>query len=443
LASIIQLPKIDYLMSIAEEMWRERKEPEWMLKIRKRGVEAFYSLPMPGFGPRIDVDFVNMEYYVPTPTVQSYDELPSDVKAELDALGIPEEEKKVLAGLSVQVDSSVIYKQMLEEIRALGVIVESMDDAVRNHSSLLEKYFHKLVDPAEHKFSALHAAFWSGGTFIYVPEGIEIPFPISTFFMMRARSLGQFEHTIIVAEPGAKLHYIEGCSAPVYSKQSVHAGVVEIYAMKESYVKFTTIQNWAGHIYNLPTKRAIAQEGARVDWTEAMLGSKATMVYPTTILAGKGAQTRNISLSFADKDHYLDVGAGAIHDAPHTRSSIISKSVAKDRGTANFRGRIKVTSRGFNAVGHMKCDTLILSKEAKSETIPRLLSEIDDVDLSHEAFVGRVSEEKLFYLMSRGLSREEALGMIVNGFFEPVLSDIPFEYSNELRKLVEMSIKGM
>lgn len=413
-----------------------------MLDLRREGLEWFFRLPLPNFGPKLEIDFDQLSFNAGQAPVENLEDLPARLKQLLDAMGIPELEQKALAGLSLQVDSSVVYKSFLNEMNKQGVIVERMDEAVRKYD-WLKDYFGQLVRGHEHKFAALHNAFWSGGTLVRVPAGVKVKIPIHTFFIMQTPSTGQMEHTIIIAEPGSYVHYMEGCTAPVFSRASLHVGGVEVYVMEEAHVRFTSVQNWTDNIYNLPTKRAVVDRGGIMEWVSGTLGSRATMLYPTTILRGEGARAEILSVSFADQEKVLDTGANAIHVAPNTSSRIISKSVVKDRGVANFRGKVKATSAAKGARGFVRCDTLHLSRESKSETYPVLVAENDDVELSHEAAVGRVSEEKLFYIMSRGFSEEEATAILVNGFLSPVLKELPDEFAREFSKVLELSIKGM
>ncbi|HID09531.1 TPA: Fe-S cluster assembly protein SufB, partial [Candidatus Micrarchaeota archaeon] len=348
-------------------------------------------------------------------------------------------ERRALAGLGAQVDSEVVYRSILEEVRAQGVIFEPMEEAVRNHPELVRAHFMKVIPPEDNKFAALHGAVWSGGTFVWVPEGVEVAIPLQAYFRMQTQGVGQFEHTLIVAEPGSSVHYIEGCSAPRYSKAALHSGMVEIVAKEGAHVRFTTIQNWSRNVYNLNNKRAVAHAGATVDWVSGSLGSKVTMLYPSTILAGKGAKTENLSFSFSRDGQWLDLGAKAIHLAPDTSSRLVSRSVVQGKAKAVFRGKLFVAPEAKGAKGHVECSTLLLSPEARNETIPVLDVRNNDVEVGHEATVGRVSREQLFYLMSRGLDESHALSLIVNGFVSPILKEIPFEYAVELKRLVEMS----
>ena len=429
---------------VVEEISREKGEPDWMLRLRLKALRAFQELPMPRFGPDLsEVDLDEVAYYARTvEPVASWDELPVEIRKTFDALGLPEAEKEALAGLGAQVDSEVVYRSILEEVRAQGVIFEPMEEAVRKHGDLVKEYFMRAIPPEDNKFAALHGAVWSGGTFVWVPEGVEVKIPLQGYFRMQALGVGQFEHTLIIAEPGSSVHYIEGCSAPRYTKAALHAGMVEVFAKENAHVRFTTIQNWSRNVYNLNNKRALAYAGATVDWVSGSLGSKVTMLYPTTVLLGPGAKTENLGFTFARDGQHLDVGARALHLAPNTSSRLVSRSVVQGDAKATFRGKVYVAKEARGAKGHVECSTLLLSPEARTETIPTLNAENDEVELGHEATVGRISQEHLFYLMSRGLTEQEAMSLIVNGFVSPILKEIPLEYSVELKRLLEMSFEG-
>ena len=426
---------------LIEEISREKGEPRWMLEHRLRALEIFRKLPMPRFGPDLsEVDFSDISYYLRTvEPVGSWEELPEEIRRTLEELGLPEAERKALAGLGAQVDSEVVYRSILAEVRAQGVIFEPMEEALKNHPDLVREHFMKVIPPEDNKFAALHGAVWSGGTFVWVPEGVEVAIPLQAYFRMQTQGVGQFEHTLIVAEAGSSVHYIEGCSAPRYTKAALHSGMVEIVAKEGAHVRFTTIQNWSRNVYNLNNKRAVAYAGATVDWVSGSLGSKVTMLYPSTILAGRGAKTENLSFSFARNGQWLDLGAKAIHLAPDTSSRLVSRSVVQGRAKNVFRGKLYVAPEAKGAKGHVECSTLLLSPEAETETIPTLDVRNHEVEVGHEATVGRVSRDQLFYLMSRGLDEAEALSLIINGFVSPILKEIPFEYAVELKRLLEMS----
>ncbi len=425
-----------------EELSWEKNEPAWMCAHRLRCLEIFEKLPMPKFGPDLsELDLGDLTYYArPVEPVRRWEDLPEEIRRTFQALGLPEAEQKVLAGLGAQVDSEEVYRSLLANLRAKGVIFTSMEQAVREFP-WVQEYFMKIIPPEDNKFAALHGAVWSGGTFVWIPEGVEVEIPLQAYYRMQTEGVGQFEHTLIIAEAGSSVHYIEGCSAPRYSQMSLHSGMVEIYAKEEARVRFTTIQNWAKNVYNLNNKRAWAYAGARVDWVSGSLGSRVTMLYPTTVLLGKGASTENLSFTFAQEGMWLDTGARAIHRAPETTSRLVSRSVVQGRAKSVFRGTVHVAPEARGAKAHVECSTLLLSPEARTETIPVLNAENDEVELGHEATVGRVSQEHLFYLMSRGLDESQALSLIVNGFVSPILKEIPLEYAVELRRLLEMSFE--
>ena len=429
---------------IVEAISREKGEPDWMLRLRLRALEIFQRLPMPKFGPDLsEIDLADISYYLRSvEPVTSWDELPEEIKRTFDALGLPEAEKEALAGLGAQVDSEVVYRSLLEEVRAQGVIFLPMEKAVQEHPELVREHFMRVIPPADNLFAALHGAVWSGGTFVWVPEGVKVEIPLQAYFRMQTQGVGQFEHTLIVAEPGSSVHYIEGCSAPRYTKAALHSGMVEIVAKEGAHIRFTTIQNWSRNVYNLNNKRAVAYAEARVDWVSGSLGSKVTMLYPTTVLAGPGASTENLGFTFAREGQYLDVGARALHLAPNTSSRLVSRSVIQGDAKATFRGKVYVSKDARGAKGHVECSTLLLSPEARTETVPVLDAENDEVELAHEATVGRISKDHLFYLMSRGLTEQEAMSLIVNGFVSPILREIPLEYALELKRLLEMSFEG-
>ena len=429
---------------VVEEISREKGEPDWMLRLRLRALEIFQRLPMPKFGPDLsEVDLADISYYLRSvEPVASWDELPEEIRKTFDALGLPEAEKEALAGLGAQVDSEVVYRSILKDVRTQGVLFLPMEEAVREHPDLVREHFMRVIPPADNLFAALHGAVWSGGTFVWVPEGVKVEIPLQAYFRMQTQGVGQFEHTLIVAEPGSSVHYIEGCSAPRYTKVVLHSGMVEIVAKEGAHVRFTTIQNWSRNVYNLNNKRAVAHAGARVDWVSGSLGSKVTMLYPTTVLAGPGASTENLGFTFARDGQHLDVGARALHLAPNTSSRLVSRSVIQGDAKAVFRGKVYVAKNARGAKGHVECSTLLLSPQAKTETIPVLDAENDEVELAHEATVGRISKDHLFYLMSRGLTEQEALSLIVNGFVSPILKEIPLEYALELKRLLEISFEG-
>ncbi len=425
-----------------EALSSEKGEPRWMRDHRLHCLAVFEKTPLPRFGPDLSaLDLSDLAYYArPVEPVRSWDDLPEEIRRTFLALRLPEAEQKALAGLGAQVDSEVVYRSLLAEVRAQGVIFASMDQAVKDHP-WIQDYFMKTIPPEDNKFAALHGAVWSGGTFIWVPPGVEVAVPLQAYYRMQTEAVGQFEHTLIVAEPGSSLHYIEGCSAPRFARSALHSGMVEIVAKEGSKVRFTTVQNWSKNVYNLNNKRALAYAHAAVDWVSGSLGSKVTMLYPTTVLLGPGARTENLSFTFSQDGMWLDTGARAVHRAPGTTSRLISRSVVQGTGRSVFRGTVHVHPEAKGAKAHVECSTLLLTPEARTETIPILRAETDDVELGHEATVGKVSQDQLFYLMSRGLSEAQAMSLIVNGFVSPILKEIPLEYAVELRGILEMSFE--
>ena len=422
-----------------KEFSKERGEPIWMRRLRVKALRKFYELEEP---EGIKVNYEELEYYTPHQKVGSLEEVPKEVRKVFDKLGLPEFERKMLAGISLQTDSTVIYEDALRKFEEKGVIVEDMDVAIKKYG-WLKDYFMKLIPYDLHKFAALHTALWSGGVLVRVPKGVKVDLPIQAFILINRGKISQFEHNIIIAEEGSKVHFIEGCSAPVFSKVSIHSGMEEVYVGKNANVQITTLQNWTRNVKNYPTKRYLVEERGRLRLLLAMLGSKHTVLYPTTILKGKNASVECLGISFVDGKRAVETGASVVHLGKGTRSKLVSRSVVKDEGISKFKGKIKVVKGAKDSVGFMKCDSLLLSKKAKSETIPQLYTEEESVELNHEARTGRIGEEELFYLRSRGFEEDEAISLLVNGFFEPIMRNIPFEYAIEIRKLIELSIKGL
>lgn len=430
---------------IVEEISKIKKEPKWMLDFRLKAFDFFQKRPVPTWGADLSgLNFDEIVYYI-KPTKQqakSWEDLPEGIRRTFEKLGIPEAERKFLAGVGSQYDSEVVYHKLKEDLEKQGVIFADMDTGVREYPEIVQKYFGTIVPPNDNKFAALNSAVWSGGSFVYVPEGVEIKIPLQAYFRINSENMGQFERTLIIAEPHSKVHYIEGCTAATYQADALHAAVVEIIALPGSHVRYTTLQNWSTNVYNLVTKRARAYENAFVEWLDANLGSKVTMKYPSVFLAGRGARAEVLSIAFAGKGQTLDAGAKAIHLAPDTSSTIVNKSVSKDGGKTNFRGFVKIFPGAENSKSHTKCDALILDEKSNSETIPQL--DIDDnrVNVGHEATVGKVGEEQLFYLMSRGLTEDEAIAMIINGFFETFVKELPLEYAVEFNRLIQLEMTG-
>jgi Fe-S cluster assembly protein SufB len=421
-------------------------EPEWMLKFRLKALRHFESRPMPSWGADLSgIDFNNIYYYVKPMEEQgqrSWDDVPQSIRETFDKLGIPEAERKFLAGVSAQYDSEVVYHSIREDLDKLGVVFGDCDSGLRDHPEIFRKYFGTVIPPNDNKFAALNSAVWSGGSFVYVPAGVRVDIPLQAYFRINSDNMGQFERTLIIAEEGSYVHYIEGCTAPTYSSDSLHSAVVEIIAHKGAHVRYTTIQNWSDNVYNLVTKRAIAHEDARVEWIDGNLGSKITMKYPAIYLMGERAHGEVLSAAFAGDGQHQDAGAKCIHVAPHTTSQIISRSISKGTGRTSYRGHIKVYPKAHDVKVNVRCDALLLDSTAQSDTYPYMDVENPDVEIGHEATVSKVGEEQIFYLMSRGLSEADATTLIVNGFFEPFVKELPMEYAVELNRLLAVQMEG-
>ncbi|HTQ39992.1 MAG TPA: Fe-S cluster assembly protein SufB [Pirellulales bacterium] len=419
-------------------------EPDWMRQFRLNALEIFNSKPMPRWGGNISLDFQDIYYYLKPTNEQgkTWDEVPEEIKKTFDRLGIPEAEKKYLAGVKAQFESEVIYGSLKEDLARQGVIFTDTDSAVREHPELVRKYFATIIPPADNKFAALNSAVWSGGSFIYVPKGVKIEFPLQAYFRINAESMGQFERTLIIVDEGAQVHYVEGCTAPMYTTESLHSAVVEIVVNKHARCRYTTIQNWANNIYNLVTKRALAYEGALMEWIDGNLGSRLTMKYPAVYMMEPGARGEILSIAFASHGQHQDAGAKLVHCAPDTSGRIISKSISKNGGRASYRGLVKVERGAKRAKSNVVCDALILDSKSRSDTYPYIEVDEQNVQLGHEASVSRISEEQLFYLQSRGLSEAEASTMIVSGFIEPLVKELPMEYAVEMNRLIELQMEG-
>ncbi len=426
-----------------EEISAFKNEPDWMLQFRLRAYEHFLKRPMPKWGGDLSrIDFAKMMYYrKPSEREEkSWDDVPEQIKATFEKLGIPEAERKFLAGVGAQYDSEVVYHSVREELSKLGVVFMGTDQALIEYPEIFRKYFGTVVPPEDNKFAALNSAVWSGGSFVYVPKGVEVPLPLQAYFRINGENTGQFERTLIVVDEGAKVHYIEGCTAPIYATDSLHAAVVEVIALASSKVRYTTIQNWSNDVYNLVTKRAHAHENATVEWIDANTGSQLTMKYPSIYLRGRGASADIISVAVAGKGQHQDTGAKAIHLAPDTRSRIVSKSVSKDGGRATYRGNVRVSPGATNAVTSVRCDALMLDDQSRSDTYPYIDIQEDDTTMSHEATVGKISQDQVFYLMSRGLTENEAQNLIVQGFLEVFTKELPMEYAIEFNRLVRLEM---
>jgi Fe-S cluster assembly protein SufB len=422
-----------------------KQEPEWMRKFRLRSLKAFQKKAMPNWGADLSsLDFDNIYYYAKPVEQQqkTWEDVPEYIRKTFDRIGIPEAEKKYLAGVGAQYDSEVVYHNIREELSKKGVVFSDPETAVREHPELVRKYFGTVIPPMDNKFAALNSAVWSGGSFVYVPPGVRVDIPLQAYFRINLQNFGQFERTLIIADEGSFVHYVEGCTAPIYTTDSLHSAVVEIIALPGARVRYTTIQNWSGDVYNLVTKRAVAKEGATVEWVDGNLGSKRTMKYPSVYLLGEGAHGEVLSIAFAGKGQEQDTGGKIIHGASNTTSVITSKSISKDGGTASYRGLLKVAEGLTGVRSRVVCDALILDDHSSSNTFPYMEIDSDDVSIEHEARVSRISEDQLFYLMSRGLNEQEASMMIVNGFLDPLVKELPMEYAVELNRLIELQMEG-
>jgi FeS assembly protein SufB len=430
---------------VIEQISEAKGEPDWMREIRLKAYEIFLSKPMPTWGGDLSgLNFDEIVYYSrPTDRQgRSWEEVPEDIKRTFDRLGIPEAEQKWLAGVSAQYDSEVVYHNMRKDLEAQGVIFCDTDTAVREYPDLVREYFGTVVPAADNKFAALNTAVWSGGSFVYVPENTEVVIPLQAYFRINAENLGQFERTLIICEPGSKVHYVEGCTAPIYSTDSLHSAVVEIIVKRGAQCRYTTIQNWSHNVYNLVTKRAVAYEEATMEWVDGNLGSKLTMKYPAVYMLGRGARADIISVAMAGPGQHQDAGAKVIHAAPDTTSKIVSKSISFGGGHTTYRGLAHIAKGATRSKIRVECDALMFDDGSKSDTIPYIEVLEDDVTMEHEATVSKVSEEQLFYLRSRGLSEEEATMLIVQGFFEPFAKELPMEYAVELNRLIELEMEG-
>lgn len=422
-----------------------KKEDGWMQEFRQASYKIFTQKAMPNWGPSLSkINFDDIIYFLRATDKRekSWDDLPDEIKETYDKIGVPAHEKKWLAGVSAQYESEVVYESIEKELDDLGVIFCDMDTAVKKYPDLVKKYFGKLIPSTDNKFAALNSAVWSGGSFIYVPKGVHVKLPLQAYFRINAERFGQFERTIIVADEGSSVHYIEGCTAPAYSTDSLHAAVVEIFALKNSKIRYTTIQNWSTNIYNLVTKRARADEGATMEWVDCNIGSGVTMKYPAVLLAGDGARGSVLSMALAGKNQTLDTGAKMIHAAPNTTSNIISKSISLNGGISNYRGLIKTTSSAKNAKSYTQCDAMLLDDKSQSNTYPTMDLQEKSASVSHEASIENIDNEKLFYMMSRGLSEAQARSMMVNGFIDKITKEIPLEYSVELYRLINMEMEN-
>jgi Fe-S cluster assembly protein SufB len=432
--------------AVVREISALKGEPEWMLQARLKALRLFERKPMPSWGANLsDINFDNIKYFVRATDrqVNSWDDLPVDIKNTYDKLGIPEAEKKrLLAGVAAQYESETVYHSINADLERQGVVFLDTDTALREHEDLFREYFGTVIPAGDNKFAALNTAVWSGGSFIYVPPGVHVDIPLQAYFRINTENMGQFERTLIIVDEGAYVHYLEGCTAPIYSSDSLHSAVVEIIVKKNARARYTTIQNWSNNVYNLVTKRAAAHEGATMEWIDGNLGSKVTMKYPAVWLLGEHARGETLSIAFAGEGQHQDAGAKMVHVAPHTSSTIVSKSVARGGGRTSYRGLVQIRDGAHHAKSNVKCDALLVDTVSRSDTYPYVDVREDDVQMGHEATVSKVSEDQLFYLMSRGLTEDEAMATIVRGFVEPIARELPMEYALELNRLIEMQMEG-
>jgi Fe-S cluster assembly protein SufB len=432
--------------AVVSDISRRKDEPAWMLERRLKAYEMFRRKPMPNWGADLSgIDFENIKYFVRSTErqAQSWEDLPDEIKDTYEKLGIPEAERqRLVAGVAAQYESEVVYHQINDELEKQGVIFMDTDTALKEHPEFFEEYFGSVIPSGDNKFAALNTSVWSGGSFVYVPKGVHVEIPLQAYFRINTENMGQFERTLIIADEGSYVHYIEGCTAPIYKSDSLHSAVVEIVVKKGARVRYTTIQNWSNNVYNLVTKRAIAHENATMEWIDGNLGSKVTMKYPSVYLVGEGAKGETLSIAFAGPGQHQDAGAKMIHMAPNTQSSIVSKSVARGGGRAGYRGEIRMDPKAHGSANTVRCDALLVDTISRSDTYPAIDIRVDDVQLGHEATVSRVSEDQLFYLMSRGMAEDEAMAMIVRGFIEPISRELPMEYALELNKLIELGMEG-
>jgi Fe-S cluster assembly protein SufB len=430
---------------IVAEISKHKGEPQWMLDYRLKAFEIFEKKPIPTWGGDVSqIDFQDIFYYVkPTSEeAKSWEDVPSDMKRTFDKLGIPEAEQKFLSGVGAQYDSEVVYHKIKESLEKQGVIFLSCDHGLKEHPELFKQYFGTVIPSSDNKFAALNSAVWSGGSFIYVPKGVKVDVPLQAYFRINTKDMGQFERTLIIVDEDAYVHYVEGCTAPTYSSDSLHSAVVEIIVKKGGRCRYTTIQNWSNNVYNLVTKRAVAYANATMEWVDGNLGSKLTMKYPAVYMMEPGAHGEVLSIAFAGKGQHQDAGAKVVHCAPNTSSKIISKSISKDGGRAGYRGLVKVMKGAENCRSTVNCDALILDEDSRSDTYPTMEIEEDKVTIGHEATVSKIGDEQIFYLMARGIPEEEAGAMIVSGFIEPVVKELPMEYAVEMNRLIQLQMEG-
>jgi len=432
---------------VVREISAQKGEPEWMLEFRLKALEIYNAKPMPTWGgdlSKLDSVLDQIYFYVrPQDKMEhSWDDVPANIKETFERLGIPEAEQKILAGVGAQYESEMVYHSLKEEWEAKGVIFDSIEDGLRNHPELFREHFGTVIPSADNKFSAMNSAVWSGGSFVYIPKGVELDTPLQAYFRVNQEQMGQFERTLIIADEGSKAHYIEGCTAPVYSTESFHSGVIEIVVKKGAHFRYTTIQNWSNNMYNLVTQRALVAEGATMEWLDGNLGSKLTMKYPSCYLMGEGAHGSVLSIAYSGDGQHQDTGGKVIHAAPNTSSQIVSKSISKGTGRSTYRGLCQVHEGSVNAKSNVECDALLINETSRTDTYPYIEIEEKKSNIGHEATVSKVGDEQLFYLMSRGLGEEEAMALIVRGFIEPIAKLLPLEYAVELNRLIELEMEG-
>ncbi|MFN8202557.1 MAG: Fe-S cluster assembly protein SufB [Solirubrobacteraceae bacterium] len=431
---------------IVETISEMKSEPQWMREFRLKALEHFLAKPMPTWGSPMlaEVDFDDIHYFVRASerAERSWDEVPEDVKKTFDRLGIPEAERKFLSGVGAQYESEVVYHQVREDLAKQGVVFVDMDSGLREYEDIVREYFATVIPPNDNKLAALNSAVWSGGSFVYVPPGVHVEMPLQAYFRINTESMGQFERTLIIADEGSYVHYVEGCTAPTYSSSSLHSAVVELIAKPGARIRYTTVQNWSANVFNLVTKRAIAQREATVEWVDCNLGSCLTMKYPSVYLMGERAHGEILSIAFAGAGQHQDAGGKIVHVAPNTTSNVFAKSISKDGGRSSYRGLLEVAKGAHGSRSKVVCDALLLDKDSRSDTYPTIRIGNDDVDVGHEATVSKVGEEQLFYLQSHGLPEEEASKLIVNGFIEPIVKELPMEYAVEMNRLIELQMEG-
>ncbi|GGE77105.1 Fe-S cluster assembly protein SufB [Nesterenkonia cremea] len=431
---------------VVADISSKKDEPEWILKLRQKGLKYFDRKPLPLWGADLtEIDFDNIKYFVRSTEkqAQTWEDLPEEIRNTYEKLGIPEAEReRLVAGVAAQYESEVVYHQIREDLEEQGVIFMDTDTALKEHPEFFEEYFGSVIPVGDNKFAALNTAVWSGGSFVYVPKGVHVEIPLQAYFRINTENMGQFERTLIIADEDSYVHYIEGCTAPIYDTDSLHSAVVEIVVKKNARVRYTTIQNWSTNVYNLVTKRAVVEEGGTMEWIDGNIGSKVTMKYPAVYLTGEHAKGETLSVAFAGENQHQDTGSKMVHMAPNTSSSIVSKSVARSGGRASYRGLVQINEGANNSANSVVCDALLVDTISKTDTYPYIDIREDDVTLGHEATVSKVSEDQLFYLMARGMAEDEAMAMIVRGFIEPIARELPMEYALELNRLIELQMEG-